>query len=93
MIKLIDKIDRIYLDKFYALPECEIKTKAFQALNTKTKIGDLNRDIGDYLEDNLLSEEEHPFLLDLLKTYDYSYSGSSLCNGEGGINIKSGWGL
>ena len=93
MTKLIDKIDKIYLDKFYMLPKSEMKNKVFRALNTKTKIGDLNRDIGDYLQDNLLSDEEHPFLLDLLKTYDYSYSGSSLCNGEGGINIKSGWGL
>jgi hypothetical protein len=86
MTKLIDKIEKIYLDKFYALPECEMKTKALHALNNETSFGWLGGDI-------LLSEEEHPFILDLLKTYDNRSSGSSLCNGEGGINIKSGWGL
>jgi hypothetical protein len=93
MTKLIDKIENIYLDKFHALPECEMKTKALHALNNETSFGWLGGDIADYLEDNLLSEEEHPFILDLLKTYDNRSSGSSLCNGEGGINIKSGWGL
>jgi hypothetical protein len=93
MTKLIDKIEKIYLDEFYALPDCEMKTKALHALKTVTKISDLDRDTSYYLQDNLLSDEEHPFILDLLKTYDNRSSGSSLCNGEGGINIKSGWGL
>ena len=93
MTKLIDKIEKIYLDKFYALPECEMKTKALHALKTGTSFGWMGCDVADYLEDNLLSDEEHPFILDLLKTYDNRSSGSSLCNGEGGINIKSGWGL
>lgn len=93
MTKLIDKIEKIYLDKFYALPECEMKTKALHALKTGDSFGWIGGDIADYLEDNLLSEEEHPFLLDLLKTYDYRSSGSRLCKGEAGINLKSGWSL
>ena len=93
MTRLIDKIDKVYLDKFYALPECDLKTKTFHALCTGTSFGWIGGDIADYLEDNLLSDEEHPFLLDLLKTHDNRYGGSSLYKGEAGINLKSGWSL
>jgi len=93
MTRLIDKMDKIYLDKFYALPESDLKTKTFLALCTRTSFGWIGGEIADYLEDNLLSDKEHPFLLDLLKTYDYQSSGSSLYKGEAGINLKSGWSL
>jgi len=93
MNNLIDKMDKVYLDKFYALPESEMKTKTLHALKTGKSFGWLGGDIADYLEDNLLSDEEHPFLLDLLKTYDNRSSGSKSSFGEGGMSIKSGWGL
>lgn len=93
MSRLLDKMDKVYLDKFYALPESEMKTKTFHALCTSKSFGWLGNDEGDYLEENLLGDEEHPFLLDLLKTYDNRSSGSKSSFGEGGISVKSGWGL
>ena len=92
-MRLLDKMDKVYLDKFYALPECELKTKTFHALCTAKSFGWIGNDEGDYLEQNLLSEYEHPFLLDLLRTYDNRYSGSRSSFGEGGMNVKRGWSL
>ena len=93
MTRLLDKMDKVYLDKFYALPESELKTRTFHELCTAKSFGSMGNEEGDYLEENLLSEYEYPFLLDLLRTYDNRSSGSKSSFGEGGMSVKSGWSL
>lgn len=93
MKKAIDRIDEKYLEAFYSLPECEIKTKAFYHLMTNSSLGLIPTEIADYLQTNLLSDSQEPFLLDLLKVEDLYYNDRKVSTGEGGINIKKGWSL
>lgn len=90
-MSLILEIDAKYMDKFYALPESELKTKTFHSLLTKSSLGKLPTDHANYLQENLLSDSKDAFILDLLKTYDLKSSDNRTSFGEAGISIKKGW--
>jgi len=91
MNNIFDKIHADYVKKFNELPHSDMKAEVYHALITTEHFGQLKTKYANFLEDNLLKEDEN--ILDLMYDIHLEYKGNKTSFGEAGINIKRGWGL